>query len=109
MAVSKTKTPISEQPPAERVRNFREVCLGYTVAEGRAEAARCLQCKDAPCVAGCPVEVNIPAFIKAVRDGDMAKSAEIMAAYTNLPAVCGRVCPQETQCEGLCRLGRARD
>ena len=71
MAVSKTKTPISEQPPDVRVRNFKEVCLGYTVDEGRAEAARCLQCKDAPCIAGCPVEVDIPAFIKAIRDGDM--------------------------------------
>jgi glutamate synthase (NADPH/NADH) small chain len=109
VAVSKTKTPISEQPPDIRVRNFKEVCLGYTLDEGRAEAARCLQCKDAPCIAGCPVGVDIPAFIRAVRDGDMAKSVEVMEAYTNLPAVCGRVCPQETQCEGLCRLGKAKD
>ena len=109
MAVAKKKTPISEQPPHERIRNLKEVCLGYTVEEGRAEAARCLQCKDSPCIAGCPVAIDIPAFILAVRDGDMRKSVEIMAKYTNLPAVCGRVCPQETQCEGVCKLGRAKD
>jgi glutamate synthase (NADPH/NADH) small chain len=108
VAVSKTKTPIAEQRPEDRIHNFGEVCLGYTLEEGRAEAARCLQCKDAPCVGGCPVAIDIPAFIKAVRDGDMEKSAGIMFEYTNLPAVCGRVCPQETQCEGVCKLGRAK-
>jgi glutamate synthase (NADPH/NADH) small chain len=108
MAVSKAKTPIAEQPPEERVKNFREVCLGYTIDEGRAEAARCLQCKDAPCVPGCPVSIDIPGFILAVKEGDMPKAAATMAKYTNLPAVCGRVCPQETQCEGVCRLGRAK-
>ncbi|MDR0649600.1 MAG: NADPH-dependent glutamate synthase [Synergistaceae bacterium] len=109
MAVSKLKTPISEQRPEERVRNFKEVCLGYTLEEGRAEAARCLQCKDAPCVPGCPVSIDIPGFILAVKEGDMPKAVSVMAKYTNLPAVCGRVCPQETQCEGVCRLGRAKD
>jgi glutamate synthase (NADPH/NADH) small chain len=108
MAVSKTKTPISEQPAGERVKNFKEVCLGYTLEEGRTEAARCLQCKDAPCIPGCPVAIDIPGFILAVKNGDMPKAAAIMAKYTNLPAVCGRVCPQETQCEGVCRLGRAK-
>jgi glutamate synthase (NADPH/NADH) small chain len=108
MAVSKTKTPIAEQRPEDRVKNFKEVCLGYTLEEGKAEAARCLQCKDAPCVAGCPVAIDIPAFIKAVLDGDMPLAAEIMSRFTNLPAVCGRVCPQETQCEGVCRLGKAK-
>ncbi|MDR0617050.1 MAG: FAD-dependent oxidoreductase, partial [Synergistaceae bacterium] len=108
MAVSKSKTPISEQPAEERVRNFKEVCLGYTLEEGRDEAARCLQCKDAPCVPGCPVAIDIPGFILAVKNGDMPEAAAIMAKYTNLPAVCGRVCPQETQCEGVCRLGRAK-
>ncbi|MDR1138057.1 MAG: NADPH-dependent glutamate synthase [Synergistaceae bacterium] len=108
MAVSKTKTPISEQRPEERIHNFGEVCLGYTLEEGRAEAARCLQCKDAPCVGGCPVAIDIPAFILAVRNGDMEKSVDIMSKYTSLPAVCGRVCPQETQCEGVCKLGRAK-
>jgi glutamate synthase (NADPH/NADH) small chain len=90
------------------MKNFKEVCLGYTLEEGATEAARCLQCKDAPCIEGCPVAIDIPKFIMAIRDGDMAKSAEIMSQYTNLPAVCGRVCPQETQCEGVCRLGRGR-
>jgi glutamate synthase (NADPH/NADH) small chain len=108
MAVSRTKTPISEQPPEERIRNFGEVCLGYTLEEGRAEAARCLKCKDAPCIGGCPVAIDIPGFIIAVRDGDMENAVSIMSKYTNLPAVCGRVCPQETQCEGVCRLGRAK-
>jgi glutamate synthase (NADPH/NADH) small chain len=108
MAVSRTKTPISEQPPEERIKNFGEVCLGYTQEEGAEEAKRCLRCKDAPCVSGCPVAIDIPAFIGAIRDGDMPKAAEVMSKYTNLPAVCGRVCPQETQCEGLCRLGLAK-
>jgi glutamate synthase (NADPH/NADH) small chain len=108
MAVNKLKTPIAEQSPEERVRNFKEVCLGYTLEEGRAEAARCLQCKDAPCVPGCPVAIDIPGFILAVKEGDMPKAVSVMAKYTNLPAVCGRVCPQETQCEGVCRLGRAK-
>jgi glutamate synthase (NADPH/NADH) small chain len=108
VAVSRTKTPISEQRPEDRIHNFGEVCLGYTQEEGRAEAARCLQCKDAPCIGGCPVAIDIPAFILAVREGDMEKSASIMSRYTNLPAVCGRVCPQETQCEGVCKLGRAK-
>ncbi|MDR1966262.1 MAG: NADPH-dependent glutamate synthase [Synergistaceae bacterium] len=108
MAVSKAKTPISEQDPGERVKNFKEVCLGYTLEEGMAEAARCLQCKDAPCVAGCPVAIDIPGFVLAIKNGDMKKSVQVLAQYTNLPAVCGRVCPQETQCEGVCRLGRAK-
>lgn len=108
MAVSKTKTPISEQPAAERIKNFQEVCLGYSLAEGMIEAARCLQCKDAPCVPGCPVAIDIPGFILAIREGDMPRAVDIMSRYTNLPAVCGRVCPQETQCEGVCRLGMAK-
>ena len=108
MAVSRTKTPIREQDPAVRIANFGEVCLGYDLEEGALEAARCLQCKDAPCVAGCPVGIDIPGFIAAVRDRDMPRAAAVMAEYTNLPAVCGRVCPQESQCEGVCRLGNAK-
>ncbi|MDR0765151.1 MAG: NADPH-dependent glutamate synthase [Synergistaceae bacterium] len=108
MAVNKTRTPIGEQNPNERVKNFGEVCLGYTEDEGREEAARCLQCRDAPCVESCPVSIDIPAFILAIKDGDMTRAADVMSRYTNLPAVCGRVCPQETQCEGVCRLGRAK-
>ncbi|MDR3278885.1 MAG: NADPH-dependent glutamate synthase [Synergistaceae bacterium] len=108
MAVSRTKTPISEQPPEERIRNFSEVCLGYTLDEGQAEASRCLQCKDAPCVPGCPVAIDIPGFILAIKEDDMPKAVEIMSRHTNLPAVCGRVCPQETQCEGVCKLGKGK-
>jgi glutamate synthase (NADPH/NADH) small chain len=108
VAVSKTKTPISEQSPHERIRNFKEVCLGYTLEEGQAEASRCLQCKDAPCISECPVAIDIPSFIHAIREGDMPAAVEIMSRHTNLPAVCGRVCPQETQCEGVCKLGRAK-
>ncbi|MGD9640374.1 MAG: NADPH-dependent glutamate synthase [Synergistaceae bacterium] len=103
---SKWKTPIKEQDPEVRKSNFKEVCLGYSIEEGMKEAARCLQCKTKPCVAGCPVAIDIPGFIKCIRDGDMAGAAEVMNKYTNLPAVCGRVCPQETQCEELCTVGK---
>lgn len=103
---SKWKTPIKEQDAEVRRNNFGEVCLGYSIEEGMKEAARCLQCRTKPCVAGCPVAIDIPGFIKCVRDGDMAGASEIMDKYTNLPAVCGRVCPQETQCEELCTVGK---
>jgi len=103
---SKWKTPIKEQDPEVRRSNFKEVCLGYSIEEGMKEAARCLQCKTRPCVAGCPVAIDIPSFIKCIREGDMAGAAEVMNKYTNLPAVCGRVCPQETQCEELCTVGK---
>ena len=103
---SKWKTPIKEQDPEVRRNNFGEVCLGYSIEEGMKEAARFLQCRTKPCVAGCPVAIDIPGFIKCVRDGDMAGASEIMDKYTNLPAVCGRVCPQETQCEELCTVGK---
>lgn len=103
---SRWKTPIKEQDPEVRRSNFGEVCLGYSIEEGMKEAERCLQCKTKPCVAGCPVAIDIPGFIKCVRDGDMAGAAEIMDKYTNLPAVCGRVCPQETQCEELCTVAK---
>lgn len=103
---SKWKTPIKEQDPEVRKTNFGEVCLGYTLEEGMTEAARCLQCKTKPCIQGCPVAIDIPGFIKCVKDGDMAGAAKIMDKYTNLPAVCGRVCPQESQCEGFCTVGK---
>ncbi|MDY9920710.1 MAG: NADPH-dependent glutamate synthase [Synergistota bacterium] len=103
---SKWKTPIKEQDPEVRRSNFKEVCLGYSIEEGMKEAERCLQCKTKPCIAGCPVAIDIPGFIKCIRDGDMAGAAEVMNKYTNLPAVCGRVCPQETQCEELCTVGK---
>ena len=106
---SKQKTPIKEQDPQVRRSNFEEVCLGYTLEEGKIEAGRCLQCKTKPCINGCPVKIDIPAFIKCVKEGDMPGAAEIMDKYTNLPAVCGRVCPQESQCEGLCTVGKMKD
>lgn len=106
---SKWKTPIKEQDPEVRKGNFGEVCLGYSLEEGQLEAGRCLQCKTKPCIAGCPVKIDIPAFIKCVKEGDMAGAAEVMDKYTNLPAVCGRVCPQESQCEGLCTVGKMKD
>ena len=93
---SKWKTPIKEQDPEVRRSNFKEVCLGYSVEEGIKESERCLQCKTKPCVKGCPVAIDIPAFIKCIKEGDMAGAAEVLDKYTNLPAVCGRV-HQETR------------
>jgi glutamate synthase (NADPH/NADH) small chain len=86
--------------------NYSEVALGYSEETAKAEAERCLQCKDPKCVGGCPVGVMIPQFIKALREGDMVKAVEWMKLKNNLPAVCGRVCPQEVQCEGNCLLGK---
>ena len=110
MAVEqKTKTPITEQDPAVRVTNFKEVCLGYSADEAKQEAARCLQCKTKPCMNGCPVGIDIPEFIRALREGNTDEAAEIIAKYSCFPAVCGRVCPQEKQCEGVCTVGRIKD
>ncbi len=106
---SKNKTPIKEQDPQVRKGNFKEVCLGYSLEEGIKEAGRCLNCKTKPCIAGCPVSIDIPGFIQCVKAGDMAGAAEVLDKYTNLPAVCGRVCPQESQCEGLCTVGKMKD
>ncbi|MFK4567368.1 NADPH-dependent glutamate synthase [Enterococcus sp. UD-01] len=106
---SRTKTPITEQAPDIRKTNFAEVCLGYTIEEGQAEAARCLQCKNAPCIGNCPVMIDIPGFILAIKEGSMQKAADILGKYTNLPAICGRVCPQEKQCEQVCKLGMAKN
>lgn len=93
------RIPISEQPPEVRNHNFKEVCLGYTEEEAMAEAKRCLNCKNPQCVTKCPVSINIPEFIHEIAEGNFAKAAKALAKYTALPAVCGRVCPQETQCE----------
>ena len=95
-----------EHDPGERVGNFDEVPYGYTLELAQLEASRCLQCKKAPCQAGCPVEVKIPEFIRHIRDGDPLKAAEIIKRDNSLPAVCGRVCPQEDQCEKVCVLGK---
>ena len=94
------------QQPEDRVQNFNEVALGFTLDLAKKEAERCLQCAEPHCMEGCPVEVTIPQFIEAVRKGDMAEAVRIMKARNNLPAICGRVCPQEMQCEARCVLGK---
>ena len=96
---------VLEQAPEERAHNFEEVCLGYNEEEARAEATRCLNCKNPKCVEGCPVSINIPGFIAKIKEGDMAGAYDVIGEASSLPAVCGRVCPQETQCEGVCIRG----
>ena len=96
------KCPMPSQDPMVRNHNFKEVALGYTMDMAVEEAQRCLNCKTKPCISGCPVLIDIPAFIGEVAKGDIAKAYEILSQQTSLPAVCGRVCPQETQCEGKC-------
>lgn len=100
--MSPTKVPMPEQDPLVRSGNFREVALGYTPEMAQEEATRCLQCKNKPCVNGCPVNVQIPEFIKLIADGEFVKAYEKIRETNALPAICGRVCPQETQCEELC-------
>ncbi len=104
MKIPRQEMPVQE--PEDRVENFSEVALGYTLEMARLEAERCLQCKEPHCMEGCPVEVTIPEFIDAVRVGDMARAVAAMKAKNNLPAICGRVCPQEVQCEQRCILGK---
>lgn len=99
-----TRTPMPCQPPAERVGNFREVALGYTREQAMIEARRCLQCKNPKCIKGCPVEVRIKEFIAALAGDDLEGAYRIIKGTNSLPAVCGRVCPQEHQCEGACVL-----
>ena len=95
------------QDPAERVRNMNEVALGYSAEQARLEALRCLQCKNAPCVKGCPVAIDIPGFIQALADGDNQSAVDIIKRNSLLPAICGRVCPQETQCQLPCTVGKS--
>ena len=99
------KTPVREQDPKVRATNFEEVCLGYNKEEAMEEASRCINCKNAQCIKGCPVSINIPGFIEQVKNGDFEKAYEIISESSALPAVCGRVCPQESQCEGKCIRG----
>lgn len=99
------KIPVKEQDPAERAKNFEEVCLGYGEEEAKCEASRCINCKNAQCIMGCPVAINIPGFIEQVKDGNFEKAYQIISESSALPAVCGRVCPQESQCEGKCIRG----
>ncbi|MBQ8913164.1 MAG: FAD-dependent oxidoreductase, partial [Lachnospiraceae bacterium] len=103
--MSMTKVPMPEQEPDVRNKNFEEVATGYTKEMAMEEATRCLNCKHKPCVSGCPVNVPIPEFIEAVAAGDFDKAYEVITSENALPAICGRVCPQENQCEGKCVRG----
>ena len=99
------KVPVREQDPAVRAKNFEEVCFGYNKEEAMEEASRCINCKNAKCIEGCPVSINIPAFIHEVKEGNFEEAYKIIGKSSALPAVCGRVCPQESQCEGKCIRG----
>ncbi|HIW81371.1 MAG TPA: NADPH-dependent glutamate synthase [Candidatus Acetatifactor stercoripullorum] len=99
------KVPVREQDAKERAANFKEVCLGYNKEEAMEEAARCINCKNAQCIKGCPVAINIPGFIQKVKEGEIEEAYQIISEASALPAVCGRVCPQESQCEGKCIRG----
>lgn len=99
------KVPVREQEPKVRAANFEEVCYGYNQEEAVLEAARCINCKNAKCISGCPVGINIPGFIQEVKNGNMEAAYQVIANASALPAVCGRVCPQESQCEGKCIRG----
>lgn len=99
------KVPVREQEPQVRANNFDEVCLGYNKEEAMCEASRCINCKNAQCVKGCPVSINIPGFVEQVKEGNFEEAYKIISESSALPAVCGRVCPQESQCEGKCIRG----
>ncbi len=103
--IAKVKTPMPEQPAEERRQNFTEVALGYDLEQALAEADRCIMCKKPTCIIGCPVEINIPAFIQAILDKDDRKAFDILKQDNLMPAICGRVCPQESQCEDVCVVG----
>ena len=105
MAKGLNRVPVREQEPKVRATNFDEVCLGYNKDEAVEEAQRCLGCKNAKCITGCPVNINIPAFIAQVKEGNFEEAYKIIGESSALPAVCGRVCPQESQCEGRCIRG----
>ena len=102
--MSLTKNPMPVQEPDVRNHNFEEVALGYTKEQAVDEANRCLHCKHKPCVAGCPVAIDIPEFIAKIKEEDFEGAYQIISKSSSLPAVCGRVCPQETQCESKCCL-----
>lgn len=99
------KIPVREQEPLVRANNFKEVCYGYNLEEAMQEASRCLNCKNARCVQGCPVGIDIPRFIEQLKTGNVEEAFKIISESSALPAVCGRVCPQESQCEGVCVRG----
>lgn len=107
--MSLTKVPMPEQDPNVRNKNFLEVAMGYTEEMAMEEASRCLNCKNKPCVSGCPVNVRIPEFVAKVAEGKFEEAYEIITSTNSLPAISGRVCPQENQCEGKCvEVSRAR-
>lgn len=105
--IPQERTPAKEQDPKERARNFEEVSLGYRLEEALVEAERCLQCADEPCVRGCPVSIDIPGFIQKIADKHYQGAYDIITDTNLLPSVCGRVCPQENQCEGVCTVGES--
>ena len=105
MANKIPRVPVREQDPKVRATNFEEVCYGYNAEEAQLEATRCLDCKNPRCVAACPVGIQIPRFIERLREGDTKGAAEVISTDSSLPSICGRVCPQESQCEGSCILG----
>ena len=105
MADMLKKVPVREQDAKVRAANFEEVCLGYNLEEAMDEATRCLNCKNAKCIQGCPVSIDIPAFIQEVKEGNIEEAYKVIGKSSALPAICGRVCPQETQCEGKCIRG----
>ena len=105
MADMLKKVPVREQDPKVRATNFDEVCLGYNLEEAMDEATRCLNCKNAKCIQGCPVSIDIPAFIHEVKEGNIEEAYKVIGKSSALPAICGRVCPQESQCEGKCIRG----
>ncbi|MBN2246707.1 MAG: dihydropyrimidine dehydrogenase, partial [Candidatus Aminicenantes bacterium] len=100
--INLNRVPMPKQDPHMRVKNFEEVALGYSYGQARSEAERCIQCPKPTCIEGCPVEINIPGFIKAVADDDMPSAVAILKDKNSLPGICGRVCPQESQCESKC-------
>jgi len=100
------RVEMPRQDPKKRAKNFNEVALGYTTEQAKTEANRCIQCPKRSCVDGCPVDVDIPEFIEALRDGDMPKAVRVLKGKNSLPGICGRVCPQETQCEAVCSLAK---
>lgn len=106
-SIPQDRTPMAERPALERARDFGEVACGYTLEQAARESERCLFCPDQPCVRGCPVGIDIPGFIQKLGEGDVRAAYDVLTGTTLLPSICGRVCPQETQCEGVCTVGQS--
>jgi glutamate synthase (NADPH/NADH) small chain len=105
MAINKPAVDMPRQNPEERIKNFNEVALGYTKELALEEASRCLNCKNPQCIKGCPVNIDIPSFINLIKEEKFKESAQKIKEYNALPAICGRVCPQENQCQRYCIMG----